>query len=312
MAWRHGRIRALKITKLHFSRARSHKPPRLAFGGGTDATTVGTCWVLLRHVLACCRRFHVSLLQASPCCSPSSALGHHRVALVHGTGKTDAYNDYWRDGESDSSAGPIELHRHQPRFQLYMWSSAAAAASPRSYTVSSPAQANLVKLPRSNGGNVMRGSCRIRPTTAATPPSSRRSLVNAPHLERRTPLANAVIAGNAFDTARLAAHTRATRCANSRPAGWPTTTPTICSALPPPGAAEGFLDVIGTDVISRRSTRLLLRRLHAKRSLKTQAWLASGLRFIECICCRGRARVVLRPHFCENPFAQPESAPVFA
>jgi len=141
-------------------------------------------------------------------CSLSS-MAATGVAFLHGTGnQTDAYNDYWT-GDFVRS-----VMQNQPnannyvvvncKFEEYMWSTGAAGclASQLTTYIQNNNIDDLVVITHSNGGNVIRWIM-SNPTWDSRYPaiinSIRRVNALAPS-SAGTPLANAVVAGNAFES----------------------------------------------------------------------------------------------------------------
>lgn len=140
----------------------------------------------------------------------STAVAATGVAFVHGTGKqTDALNDYWtsefvnsvRQGLPDS-ANYVVVNCD---FEQYMWDNAAAgclAGALHSF-ITSRGIDDLVVLTHSNGGNVMRWIL-SNPTWDSRYPliiqNTRWVNALAPS-SLGTPLADAVMQGNVFESA---------------------------------------------------------------------------------------------------------------
>jgi len=131
------------------------------------------------------------------------------VAFVHGTGnQTDAYNTYWQKPMVDRVRGglpnPANFIAINCDFTQYMWTSGAAGclASQLSGFISSRGITRMVVITHSNGGNVMRWIL-SNPTYDARYPNiiSKTVRVNAlAPSSAGTPLADAVINGNVFET----------------------------------------------------------------------------------------------------------------
>ncbi len=132
------------------------------------------------------------------------------VAFVHGTGKqTNALNDYWksefvnsvRQGLPNSSKYTVI----NCDFEQYMWNSNAAGclASQLGSFISAQGITDMVVITHSNGGNVMRWIM-SNPTWDSRYPNiiSKTRWVNAlAPSSKGTPLAEAVIQGNIFESA---------------------------------------------------------------------------------------------------------------
>ena len=131
------------------------------------------------------------------------------VAFVHGTGKqTDALNDYWQSGIVNSVRQGLSNQSNYVvincDFGQYMWNSAAAGclAGQLHNFVTSRNIDDLVVITHSNGGNVMRWIL-SNPTWDSRYPTiiSRIRWVNAlAPSSLGTPLAEAVMQGNVFET----------------------------------------------------------------------------------------------------------------
>ncbi len=131
------------------------------------------------------------------------------VAFVHGTGEqSDALNDYWTaDMVNSVSAGLDSPDRHvviNCDFEQYMWEDEAAgclADQLHDFVVSENVN-DLVVITHSNGGNVMRWIL-SNPTWDSRYPEiiERTRWVNAlAPSSKGTPLANAVMEGNVFES----------------------------------------------------------------------------------------------------------------
>lgn len=139
----------------------------------------------------------------------SSAVANTGVAFVHGTGKqTDALNAYWTSAMVNSVRQGLPNTANylvvNCDFTQYMWHSAAAGclAGQLSSFISTRAITDLVVITHSNGGNVMRWIM-SNPTYDSRYPNiiSKIRWVNAlAPSSAGTPLADAVIAGNVFET----------------------------------------------------------------------------------------------------------------
>ncbi len=132
------------------------------------------------------------------------------VAFVHGTGhQTNAYADYWQAPMVNTvRQGLVNQANYvviNCDFTQYMWDSRAAGclATQLSQFISTRGITDLVVITHSNGGNVMRWIL-SNPTWDSRYPAiiSRIRWVNAIAASSAgTPLADAVIAGNAFENA---------------------------------------------------------------------------------------------------------------
>jgi hypothetical protein len=132
------------------------------------------------------------------------------VAFVHGTGKqTNAASDYWGWGFINSVRQGLPNQANYTvincDFTKYMWDSAAAGclASQLSSFINNRGITDLVVITHSNGGNVMRWIL-SNPTWDSRYPNiiNKTRWVNAlAPSSAGTPLADAVIAGNVFESA---------------------------------------------------------------------------------------------------------------
>ena len=129
------------------------------------------------------------------------------VAFVHGTGhQTDAYNDYWT-GDFINSVMSGNGSRYTVincDFEQFMWTSGAAGCLAGQLTTFINAQniTSLNVITHSNGGNVMRWIM-SNPTWDSRYPNItnkiRQVIALAPS-SKGTPLADAVIDGNVFES----------------------------------------------------------------------------------------------------------------
>ncbi|HFB66193.1 MAG TPA: hypothetical protein ENJ60_11715 [Aeromonadales bacterium] len=189
----------------------------------------------------------------------NAALANTGVALVHGTGnQSDAYNDYWqsgfvesvRQGLTDSS----NLLVINCNFEKYMWDSQAAGClSNALYNfVTSKNIDDLVVITHSNGGNVMRWIM-SNPTWNSKYPViiDRIRWVNAlAPSSLGTPLADAVMNGNVFESAlgwllgykSDAVRMQQTSWMSYYNGSW------LLGTSGRPALPKGFWNVVGTDV----------------------------------------------------------------
>ena len=147
------------------------------------------------------------LLFAGAASAASSRTG---VAFVHGTGhQTNAYNDYWQPTMVNTvRQGLVNQSNYvviNCDFEQYMWDSRAAGclASQLTSFINSKNITDLVVITHSNGGNVMRWIM-SNPTWDSRYPNiiSKIRWVNAlAPSSAGTPLADAVISGNVFESA---------------------------------------------------------------------------------------------------------------
>ncbi|WP_240126259.1 hypothetical protein [Thermomonas alba] len=131
------------------------------------------------------------------------------VAFVHGTGKqTDAYNDYWQptmvNNVRAGLANPANYVVINCDFDQYMWDSRAAGCLADQLTqfINAKGITRLIVITHSNGGNIVRWML-SNPTWDSRYPAiiSRIVRVNAlAPSSAGTPLADAVINGNVFET----------------------------------------------------------------------------------------------------------------
>ena len=191
----------------------------------------------------------------------STAVANTGVAFVHGTGKqTDALNAYWTSAMVNSvrqglpnTANYVVINCD---FEQYMWHSAAAGclAGQLSSFISSKAITDLVVITHSNGGNVMRWIM-SNPTYDARYPNiiAKIRWVNAlAPSSAGTPLANAVIAGNVFESSvgwLLGYKSDAVR---QQQTSWMATynANNLYGTVGRPALPKGFWTVVGTDVDS--------------------------------------------------------------
>jgi hypothetical protein len=141
---------------------------------------------------------------------PLSAIANKGVAFVHGTGKqTNALNDYWQPGIVNSVRQGLPNQANylvvNCDFEQYMWDSRAAGclAGQLHSFITTRGITDLVVITHSNGGNVMRWIM-SNPTWDSRYPLiiQRTRWVNAlAPSSAGTPLADAVIAGNVFESA---------------------------------------------------------------------------------------------------------------
>ena len=189
----------------------------------------------------------------------STAIANTGVAFVHGTGKqTDALNAYWTSAMVNSvrqglpnTANYVVINCD---FEQYMWHSAAAGclAGQLSSFISSKAITDLVVITHSNGGNVMRWIM-SNPTYDSRYPNiiSKIRWVNAlAPSSAGTPLANAVIAGNVFESSvgwLLGYKSDAVR---QQQTSWMATynANNLYGTVGRPALPKGFWAVVGTDV----------------------------------------------------------------
>lgn len=146
------------------------------------------------------------LAAAAPCALAADVTG---VAFVHGTGsQTNAYQDYWQpkivDSVRQGLANTSNYVVINCDFTQYMWDSRAAGclAGQLSNFIASKGITRLVVITHSNGGNVMRWIL-SNPTYDSRYPGIIGKVVRVNALapsSAGTPLADAVINGNVFET----------------------------------------------------------------------------------------------------------------
>jgi hypothetical protein len=153
------------------------------------------------------RRYLSGLLLALAAPFASANTG---VAFVHGTGsQTNAYNDYWQPAMVDSVRGglpnPANYVVINCDFTQYMWDSRAAGCLAGQLTnfINTRGITRLIVITHSNGGNVIRWIM-SNPTWDSRYPNIISKIVRVNALapsSAGTPLADAVINGNVFESA---------------------------------------------------------------------------------------------------------------
>ena len=190
-----------------------------------------------------------------------AALANTGVAFVHGTGhQTDALNVYWTSAMVNSvrqglpnTANYVVVNCD---FTQYMWHTGAAGclAGQLSSFISTRGITDLVVITHSNGGNVMRWIM-SNPTYDSRYPNiiSKIRWVNAlAPSSAGTPLANAVIAGNVFESSvgwLLGYKSDAVR---QQQTSWMAhyNANNLYGTTGRPALPKGFWSVVGTDVDS--------------------------------------------------------------
>ncbi|MDE2154612.1 MAG: hypothetical protein KGJ32_01770 [Xanthomonadaceae bacterium] len=183
------------------------------------------------------------------------------VALVHGTGnQTDAYNNYWqaamvegiRNGLTDRS----NLLVVNCDFDQYMWDDRAAGCLATQLTafIQNRHIDRLIVITHSNGGNVMRWIL-SNPTWDARYPAIIQRIAKVDALapsSAGTPLADAVIAGNVFESALGWLLGYKTDAVRQQQVGWMATynQQYLLGTAGRPALPVAFRDVVGTDVVS--------------------------------------------------------------
>lgn len=132
------------------------------------------------------------------------------VAFVHGTGsQTNAYQDYWQPAMVDNVRGglanPANYVVINCDFNQYMWDSRAAGCLATQLTnfISAKNIDRLIIITHSNGGNIVRWIM-SNPTWDSRYPNIISKIVRVNALapsSAGTPLADAVISGNIFESA---------------------------------------------------------------------------------------------------------------
>jgi hypothetical protein len=227
---------------------------------------------------------------------PPGAYATTGVAFVHGTGnQTDAEADYWTSANLDSIRrglpNPANAVVINCDFTRYMWESGAAGclASQLDRFITARGITDLVVITHSNGGNVMRWIL-SNPTWDSRYPRiiDRIRWVNAlAPSSAGTPLADAVIAGNAFESSLgwlLGYQNDAVRM---QQVSWMATynANNLYGTTGRPSLPRNFYNVVGTDVASAPfTTGATCGGYWQSVGLEfTQNWLAScSDGFLEC------------------------------
>jgi hypothetical protein len=183
------------------------------------------------------------------------------VAFVHGTGKqTNAAADYWQSPMINNVRGgladPNNFVVINCDFTKYMWDSAAAGCLAGQLTtfINNRGITRLIVITHSNGGNVMRWIL-SNPTWDSRYPNIIAKTVRVNALapsSAGTPLADAVIAGNVFESAlgwllgykNDAVRMQQTSWMASYNANW------LQGTAGRPALPKPFRSVVGTDVDS--------------------------------------------------------------
>ncbi len=199
------------------------------------------------------------LLLALACTSAAAATTG--VALVHGTGdQTDAYHDYWQaemvEGIRNGLTDRNNLLVVNCDFTQYMWDSRAAGclAGQLDGFIRSRHIDRLVVITHSNGGNVMRWIL-SNPTWDARYPNIIRHTVKVDAIAASsagTPLADAVIAGNVFESTLGWLLGYKNDAVRQQQVGWMATynQQYLLGTSGRPALPTPFRDVVGTDVVS--------------------------------------------------------------
>jgi hypothetical protein len=183
------------------------------------------------------------------------------VALVHGTGsQTDAYNDYWQsdmvEGIRKGLTDPNNLYVVNCDFTQYMWDNRAAGCLAGQLTsfIQNRHLDRLIVITHSNGGNVMRWIL-SNPTYDARYPNIINHIVKVDAIapsSAGTPLADAVISGNVFESALGWLLGYKNDAVRQQQVGWMATynQQYLLGTSGRPALPVPFRDAIGTDVVS--------------------------------------------------------------
>ena len=181
------------------------------------------------------------------------------VALVHGTGaQTNATADYWTPAMVNSIRQGLSNQSNYVvincDFEQYMWDSRAAGCLAGQLTsfISSRGITDLVVITHSNGGNVMRWIM-SNPTYDSRYPGiiSKIRWVNAlAPSSAGTPLADAVIAGNVFESALGWLLGYKSDAVRQQQTSWMAyyNQNNLFGTSGRPALPKGFWDVVGSDV----------------------------------------------------------------
>ena len=232
------------------------------------------------------------------------------VAFVHGTGnQTDAYDNYWqptivetvRSGLSD----PNNLLVVNCDFDQYMWTSGAAGClATQLYNFIQARHINdLVVITHSNGGNVMRWIL-SNPTYDSRYPtiiSSIRWVDALAPSSAGTPLADAVMSGNVFESSLgwlLGYQTDAVR---QQQVSWMAyyNQNNLLGTAGRPSLPKGFWDVVGTNVNAKiwQSSAHCGGYMDSVGLALTQSWLNScSDGFINCTSASAAGQVWFYDH----------------
>jgi len=150
-----------------------------------------------------------ALLSCAALFAASNANANTGVAFVHGTGsQTNAYNDYWQptmvNNVRNGLANPANYVVINCDFNQYMWDSRAAGCLAGQLTtfINAKGITKLIVITHSNGGNVIRWIM-SNPTYDSRYPNIISKIVRVNALapsSAGTPLADATINGNVFET----------------------------------------------------------------------------------------------------------------
>ncbi len=241
-----------------------------------------------RHVL--------TLLLAVASSAAHAATATTGVAFVHGTGnQTDAYNDYWQPTMVNTvRQGLVNQANYvviNCDFTQYMWDSRAAGclAGQLKNFIDSRGITDLVVITHSNGGNVMRWIL-SNPTWDSRYPAiiGKIRWVNAlAPSSAGTPLADAVIAGNVFESALGWLLGYKSDAVRQQQSSWMAyyNQNNLYGTAGRPALPKGFWNVAGSDVVSApwNSDAYCGGYTQSVGLEITQNWLAScSDGFIEC------------------------------
>lgn len=230
------------------------------------------------------------------------------VAFVHGTGhQTNAANDYWQWNNINSIRQGLANQNNYTvincNFEKYMWDSAASGCLATQLTqfINSKNITDLVIITHSNGGNVIRWIM-SNPTYDSRYPNiiSKTRWVNAlAPSSKGTPLANAVMQGNVFESALgwlLGYKSDAVRMQQTSWMAYYNNHNLFGTTGRPP-LPKGFWNVVGTDVetsIFDGDSYCGGYRLNLGLEV-TQAWLNScSDGFLECSSQEGAGKTWFR------------------
>ena len=202
----------------------------------------------------------ILMLSLALACSTAAATTTG-VALVHGTGnQTDAYDNYWQsdmvEGIRSGLTDGNNLLVVNCDFTQYMWDDRAAGCLAGQLTsfIQSRHIDRLVVITHSNGGNVMRWIL-SNPTWDARYPNIISHTVKVDAIapsSAGTPLADAVIAGNVFESALGWLLGYKNDAVRQQQVGWMATynQQYLLGTSGRPALPVPFRDVIGSDVVS--------------------------------------------------------------
>lgn len=232
-----------------------------------------------------------ALAAVSSVCSANTG-----VAFVHGTGKqTNATADYWKpEFVNNVRGGLVDPNNYvviNCDFTKYMWDAGAAGCLAGQLTtfMNNRGITRLIVITHSNGGNVMRWIL-SNPTWDARYPNIIQHLVKVDALapsSAGTPLADAVIAGNVFESALGWLLGYKNDAVRQQQLGWMATynQQYLLGTSGRPALPTAFRDVVGTDVVSGLfSSQAYCGGYTSSVGLEiTQNWLSScSDGFIEC------------------------------